>query len=99
MKTTDFLRSMDPELTDDDIKVFKHLKAIDNIFKRGNLTISELFCYAGTMEILKRYDGYEYTIADFPHITCDGGDPDNYGESGVHPYSEWIALMDERNYD
>lgn len=30
-------------LTEDDIKVIKHLKAIDNLFKKGNFSICGLF--------------------------------------------------------
>ena len=94
MNDIQILKENDPTLTEDDLKVIKHLKSIDNLFKRGNLTISMLFANAGTLQVLKEYNGLDYAIADFNHITCDGGDPDNYGKYGVHPYSEWIDLME-----
>lgn len=93
MKETDFLKEIDPTLTEDDLKVIKHLKSIDNLFKRGNLTISQLFANTSSMQVLKRYNGEDYVISEFGNIDCDGGDPDMMGPFGIRPYSEWIDLM------
>lgn len=93
MKKTDNLKELDPTLTEDDLKVIKHLRAIDNIFKRGNLTISQLFANTSCMQVLKNYNGEDYAISEFHNIDCDGGDPDMMGPFGVHEYIEWIDLM------
>lgn len=83
------------KLTDDDVKVLKHLQSIDNLFKKGNLNISELFADNGHMTVTIMLDGIEYEIADFFHITCDGGDPDRHGCDGIHSYDELIDKLDE----
>lgn len=83
------------KLTDDDIKVLKHLQSIDNLFKKGNLNISELFADNGHMTVTTMLDEIEYEIADFYHITCDGGDPDRRGCDGIHSYDELIDKLDE----
>jgi hypothetical protein len=83
------------KLTDDDIKVLKHLQSIDNLFKKGNLNIFELFVDNGTMKVTILLDGIDYEIANFHHITCDGGDPDRYGCDGIHSYNELIDKLDE----
>ena len=90
------IRDFDPTLTDDDIKVLKHLNAIDNLFKKGNLSIRQLFTDNGTMIVTKEYDGIEYEISSFCSIICDGGDPDRSGEFGIHQVREWIDLMNEK---
>jgi len=87
------LKTIDPTLTDDDIKVIKHLKSIDNLFKRGNLTISELFARCGTMCVIKRYDGDDYVIESFSNIVCDGGDPDSRGDSAIYDEFDWMRLI------
>ena len=83
------------KLTDDDVKVLKHLQSIDNLFKNGNLNISELFADNGHMTVTTMLNGIEYEIADFYHITCDGGDPDRCGFYGIHSYDELIDKLDE----
>ena len=69
-------------LTENDLKVLKHLKSIDNLFKRGNISIS-LFCDNGTVKVLKSVDEQDYEIDSFFHIVCDGGDPDGHGYLGI----------------
>lgn len=71
-------------LTEDDLKVLKHLKAIDNLFKKGDLSISQLFVNCGTLTVAKMENDEEYEIDSFHNITCDGGDPDEYGRFGIH---------------
>lgn len=75
-------------LTEDDLKVLKHLKAIDNLFKKGDLSISQLFANCGTLIATKMENDKEYEIDAFYNITCDGGDPDSYGEFGIHSSHE-----------
>lgn len=97
MKTNEFYKGIDPTLTEDDIKVIKHLKAIDNLFKRGNLSVYEIFANTGGIVLLKNYNGEDYVVAECGYINADGGDPDMMGPFGIHPYSEWLDLMEERN--
>ena len=78
-------------LTDDDVKVLKHLQSIDNLFKKGNLNIAELFADNGHMKATIMLDGMEYEIADFYHITCDGGDPDR---DDLRSYYELLDKLD-----
>jgi len=82
-------------LTNDDVKVLKHLQSIDNLFKKGNLNISELFADNGHMVVTTMLDGIEYEIADFYHITCDGGDPDRRGADGIHSYNELVDKLEK----
>ena len=70
-------------LTEDDLKVLKHLKAIDNLFKKGDLTIYQLFMDNGTLKVTKIENDEEYEIDNFYNITCDGGDPDRCGNYGI----------------
>lgn len=83
------------KLTDDDIKVLKHLQSIDNLFKKGNLNIYEIFCNNGFMEPTIEIDGEEYEIASFHNIRSDGGDPDHYGRFGLRSYYDLIKKLDE----
>ena len=94
MAKSDFIRLMDPNITDDDLKVLKHLKAIDKLFKKGDLTICQLFIDNGTMNVTKEYDGGEFEIASFDNINCDGGDPDRCGDNAIHGYFEWVDKME-----
>ena len=82
-------------LTEDDIKILKHLQAIDNLFKKGNINIEELFADNGHLLATIRYKGYEYEIEDFYHITCDGGDVDKYGKNGILSYNELIDELEK----
>lgn len=82
-------------LTDDDVKILKHLNSIDNLFKKGNLNTFELFADNGHMKVTTMLDGTEYEIADFYHIKCDGGDPDRHGSDGIHSYNELVDKLDE----
>ena len=75
-------------LNEDDRKVLKHLKSIDNLFKKGNLTIYQLFADNGHLIVTKLENDKEYMIDDFYHITCDGGDPDRSGDLGIHNSEE-----------
>ncbi len=90
------IKTWDPTLTGDDIKVLKHLKSIDNLFKNGDLTISGLFANNGTMCVMKEYDNEDYEIESFSNITCDGGDPDNHGMFGIHSQTDWMNVMEEK---
>ena len=81
-------------LTDDDIKVLKHLRSIDNLFKKGNLNIHEIFCNNGHMEPTILLDGEEYEIGSFNNIRCDGGDPDSYGRFGLHSYYDLLEKLE-----
>ncbi len=74
-------------LTEDDLKVLKHLRSIDNLFKKGDLTIRGLFA-DGTMKVLKTVYSEDYTVETFYHITCDGGDPDHGGRFGIRSDDE-----------
>lgn len=91
------LKDYDPTLTDDDLKVIKHLNAIDRLFKKGNLSINQLFVDNGTLSVTKKYDNTEYEIEGFNNIICDGGDPDRDGVYGIHNELEWIEMMNENN--
>ena len=82
-------------LTDDDVKVLKHLQSIDNLFKKGNLNICEIFCNNGHIEPTIEIDGEEYEIASFNNIKCDGGDPDNYGRFGLHTYYDLVEKLEK----
>lgn len=82
-------------LTDDDVKVLKHLQSINNLFKKGNLNIYELFADNGHMKATIMYDEIEYEIADFFYITCDGGDPDRRGADGIHSYNELVDKLEK----
>lgn len=75
-------------LNEDDRKVLKHLKSIDNLFKKGNLTIQQLFVDNGTLIVTKVENGKEYEISNFYHITCDGGDPDRSVDLGIYSSEE-----------
>ena len=75
-------------LTEDDLKVLKHLRSIDNLFKKGDLTICQLFADNGTLVVTKIEKDEEYEIDAFIHITCDGGDPDRCGRFGIHSSDE-----------
>lgn len=75
-------------LTKDDLKVIKHLNAIDNLFKKGDLTISQLFSNCGILYALKNIDGQDYKVCSFYNITSDGGDCDDYGRYGAMNESE-----------
>lgn len=77
------LKEYDPTLTYDDLKVIKHLNAINRLFKKGNLSINQLFSDNGTLTVTKIYDNTEYEIKSFENIKCDGGDPDRCGEFGI----------------
>lgn len=82
------------KLTDDDVKVLKHLQSIDNLFKKGNLNIHEIFCNNGLMEPTILLDGEEYEIGSFNNIRCDGGDADGYGRFGLHSYYELLEKFE-----
>ena len=97
MNHNEFLKETDPTLTEDDLKVIRHLKAIDNIFKRGNVTITQLFSSPSAIQVLKNYGEDDYSLYSTVHVPCDGGDPDTKGMWGIRTYSEWLDLMDERN--
>ena len=75
-------------LTEDDLKVLKHLRSIDNLFHKGDLTISRIFADNGTLKALKTINYEDYEIESFIHVTCDGGDPDRSGRFGVHSENE-----------
>lgn len=75
-------------LNEDDKKVLKHLKSIDNLFKKGNLTINQLFATNGTLIVTKLENDKEFEIDNFHNITCDGGDPDRYGDFGIYNSDE-----------
>ena len=83
------------DLTDDDIKVIKHLKSINNLFRHGRLSINQLFVDNGTLAVTKFYQGKEYEIQTFTSIICDGGDPDRTGEHGIHEKLEFIQMLNE----
>lgn len=89
------LKEYDPTLTDDDLKVIKYLNAINRLFKKGDLSISQLFVDNGNLSVTKIYDNVEYEIAGFHNIRCDGGDPDRCGEFGIHTELEWMDRMVE----
>ena len=92
------LKEYDPTLTDDDLKVIKHLSAIDRLFKKGNLSIQQLFVDNGNLAVTKVYDDRgEYEIKGFHNIMCDGGDPDRSGEFGIRPEFEWVEMMNENS--
>lgn len=75
-------------LTKDDLKVIKHLNAIDNLFKKGDLTIKQLFADNGTLKVIKTENNKEYEIDSFYQINCDGGDPDRFGYYGIRDSNE-----------
>lgn len=91
------LKEYDPSLTDDDLKVIKHLNAINRLFKKGDLSINQLFVGNGHLNVTKIYDNIEYEIAGFDNITCDGGDPDRYGEFGIRTELDWVEIMNEND--
>lgn len=74
-------------LTKDDLKIIKHLNAIDNLFKKGDLTIKQLFADNRTLKVTKTESNKEYEIDSFYHINCDGGDPDRDGYYSIN-YSD-----------
>jgi len=84
-------------LTKDDIKVVKHLNAINNLFKKGDLTVSSLFADTGSLKLLKTIDGIDYEVESYCHIICDGGDPDSSGFFGIHSQEELENLYEEEN--
>ena len=83
-------------LTEDDLKVIKHLKAIDNLFKKGNLSICGLFATPDTIHVLKNVDGADYSVYGSTYIVSDGGDPDDYGDLGIHSASELEELYEQQ---
>jgi len=83
-------------LTEDDIKVIKHLRSIDRLFKKGNLSISQLFVDNDILMVTKIVDDHEYEVESFNDITCDGGDPDRYGQWGLHDAYELESLYEEQ---
>ena len=84
-------------LTEDDLKVIKHLTSINKLFKKGNLSIEMLFVDNGCFKVIKEVDGKEYEVAWFGDITCDGGDPDIYGVNGIYSSDELETLYDEQD--
>lgn len=83
-------------LTEDDLKVVKHLRAINNLFKKGDLTVSSLFADNGTLKLIKLVDGKDYTVEDYSNITCDGGDPDRYGALGIYSQDDLEELYEQQ---
>ena len=81
-------------LTEDDLKVVKHLRAINNLFRKGNLTVSGLFADNGNLKLLKTVNGKDYAVEDYNNITCDGGDPDRYGDLGIYSQEELDELYE-----
>jgi hypothetical protein len=75
-------------LTKDDLKVIKHLNAVDKLFKRGDLSISQLFVNCGFLYVFKKIDGQDYKVCSFTNIRSDGGDIDDYGSLGALSESE-----------
>ena len=71
-------------LSVDDFKVLKHLRAINNLFKNGRLTINQLFVDNGDLSVTKIENGLEYKINTYYYINCDGGDPDRFGINGLY---------------
>lgn len=86
-------------LTEDDLKVAKHLRAINNLFKKGNLSVSSIFVDNGTLKLMKNIENRDYTVEDYHHITCDGGDPDRYGKFGIYSQEELEELYESEEYD
>lgn len=79
-------------LNEDDVKILKHLHAIDNIFKNKNPNISHLFGFAGTLNTCIKLNGEEWCFDSFINIPCDGGDPD---ETELRQEYELSKLLDE----
>lgn len=82
-------------LTDDDKKIIKHLSSIDRLFKKGNVNLCELFANNGHLCVTIMYNGIEYEIESFDHITCDGGDCSPFGTDGIHWNSELRSLLND----
>jgi len=83
-------------LTEDDLKVVKHLIAINNLFKKGNLTVSSLFADNGNLKLIKTVDGKDYTVETYDYVTCDGGDPDSYGDLGIYSQNDLEELYEKQ---
>ena len=81
-------------LTEDDLKVIKHLRSIDNLFKKGDLTITELFASPSGIHVLKNVKGKDYSLFSTTYISCDGGDPDNGGILGIYTADELDELYE-----
>lgn len=79
-------------LNEDDVKILKHLQAIDNIFKNKNPNISNLFAFAGTLETCIELNGEEWCFDSFINIPCDGGDPNG---TELRQEYELTELLDE----
>lgn len=85
-------------LSVDDFKVLKHLRAINNLFKKGCLTINQLFVDNGNLAVTKIEDGLEYKINTFYDIDCDGGDPDRFGKDGLYSPDELEEYYENKLY-
>lgn len=87
-------------LNDNDEKILKHLQAINNIFKKKDTNISNLFAFGSigesTLTACVRINDSEYCFKSFNDIPCDGGDP-NRGDGflDLRQESELDELLDE----
>lgn len=77
-------------LNDNDLKIIKHLNAINNIFKNKDTNISHLFAFAGTMHICIDLDGEEWCFDSYINIPCDGGDPNREELRQEYELSEYL---------
>ena len=82
-------------LNEDDVKIIKHLQAIDNIFKKKNPNISHLFAFAGTMEACIELNEEEWCFDSFIYIPCDGGDPNGTELRQDYELSKLLDEMEE----
>lgn len=82
-------------LNEDDVKILKHLQAIDNIYKNKNPNISHLFAFAGTLETCIELNGEEWCFDSFNHIPCDGGDPNQTELRQEYELSKLLEEMEE----
>ena len=83
-------------LTEDDLKVIKHLTAIDNIFKKGNTSV-RLFSGPCRIYVTTVKDDQEYELFSFGNIPHDGGDPD-WGLGGygtIASPEDFIATLED----
>lgn len=82
-------------LNEDDMNILKHLQAIDNIYKNKNPNISNLFAFAGTLEVCTMLNGEEWCFDSFINIPCDGGDPNGEELRQEYELSNLLDSMEE----
>ena len=87
-------------LTEDDLKVIKHLSAIDNLFKKGNTSIRLFAGPTAYIYVTTVKDGQEYELCSFGNIPHDGGDCDwGFGYGCIASQDDYMDTLPDDDED